>query len=536
MKKILLFICCAAILSLGSCQDDFLDRAPKDAYSDASLWSSKADALAALNGCYAGWEAGASIIGDDCFTDNGFDQFGWDGYEPMASGLINPGDEWFPNLWSYKTVQRCNWFLSNVDKTPVTSLNEELKNRMKSEVRFLRAYQYYKMTNYYGDVPLVKTSLTPAEANTVTRTPKEEVIAFIISELNEIAPLLPVSYTGSDIGRITRGASLGLKARIQLIQGDYDGAAATSALLMSAPFTYSLFPNFEELFRPMNHDNQETLLNCQSLKDLNADWYPIAYAPKSKGGWSSYAPTQALVDTYETINGKTIEEDATYNPLQPYQKRDPRLDMSIIRPGSYYMGSYFDPYQGDDDYNLVMDNTSQTGYNLKKYISNLDDYRGTDYGTDIDNVGGAVMVIRYAEVLLTYAEAKIELNQIDESVYEAINKVRKRAGMPNVDKTIYNNQTKMRELIRRERRVELAFEGLRFVDTRRWKIAEQVMPGTVKGILEGSVDPTNGNLTLQPNTAKEVTTRVFTNPKHYLLPIKQKELDINKNLKQNPGY
>ncbi|MFH6989431.1 RagB/SusD family nutrient uptake outer membrane protein [Flavobacterium collinsii] len=536
MKKIFLFIFLAAALSLASCQDDFLEKMPKDAYSDASLWSSKADATAALNGCYAGWESGANIIGDDCFTDNGFDQFGWDGYEPMASGLISPGDEWFPNFWSYKTIQRCNWFLSNVDKTPVSSLNEDLKNRMKSEVRFLRAYQYYKMTVYYGDVPLVKTSLTPAESKTISRTPKEEVVAFIISELNEITSLLPVNYSGSDIGRITKGAALGLKARIQLIQGDYAGASATSAALMTAPFTYTLFPKFEELFRPINHDNQETLLNCQSLKDLNSEWYPIAYAPKSKGGWSSYVPTQSLVDTYETINGKTIEEDAAYDPLQPYKKRDPRLDMSIIRPGSLYMGSYFNPYEGDDDYNLAMDNTSQTGYNLKKYISNLDDYRGTDFGTDIDNVGGAVMVIRYAEVLLTYAEAKIELNQLDQSVYDAINKVRSRAGMPNVDKAVYSNQTKMRELIRRERRVELAFEGLRFVDTRRWKIAEQVMPGTVKGILEGSVDASNGNLTLKPNTTKVVTTRVFSNPKHYVLPIKQKEIDINKNLKQNPSY
>ena len=536
MKKIFLFISLTAILAFGSCQDDFLDRAPKDAYSDASLWSSKSDAMAALNGCYAGWEFGTNIIGDDCFTDNGYDQFPWDGYEPMASGLVSPGDASFPNFWSYKTIQRCNWFLANVDKTPSSSLPDDLKNRMKSEVRFLRAYQYYKLTVYYGDVPLVLKSLTPAEANTVSKNPKAEVVDFILKELSEIAPFLPVTYSGSDIGRITRGGTLGLKARIHLIKGDYAEAAATATSLMAAPFNYSLFPNFEELFRPINHDNQETLLNCQALKDLNADYYPIVYAPKSQGGWSSFVPTQSLVDDYETISGKTIAEDAAYDPLQPYKNRDPRLDMSIVRPGSFYMGSYFDPYGGDDDYNKVGDNTSQTGYNLKKYISNLDDYRGTDYGTDIDNVGGAVMVIRYAEVLLTYAEAKIELNQIDQSVYDAINKVRARVGMPNVDKTVYNNQTKMRELIRRERRVELAFEGLRFVDVRRWKIAEQVMPGTVKGILKGSVDPTNGNLTLQPNTTKQVTTRVFTSPKHYLLPIKQSEIDTNKNLGQNPGY
>ena len=143
--------------------------------------------------------------------------------------------------------------------------------------------------------------------------------------------------------------------------------------------------------------------------------------------------------------------------------------------------------------------------------------------------------MRYAEILLSYAEAKIEANQLDASVYQAIDAVRKRAGMPEVDQAVYNDQSSLRTLIRRERRVELAMEGLRWYDIQRWKIGEQVMPGTVTGALLGSVDAGTGELTLTPERISPVSERIFS-PKNYLFPIPQKEIDLNKNLGQNPGY
>jgi hypothetical protein len=146
-----------------------------------------------------------------------------------------------------------------------------------------------------------------------------------------------------------------------------------------------------------------------------------------------------------------------------------------------------------------------------------------------------MILIRYAEVLLTYAEAKIESGSIDATVYQAINQVRNRAGMPNVDETVYNNQSTLRTLIRRERRVELAMEGLRFFDIQRWQIGPQVMEGTVYGSRLGSVDPATGALTLAADSIV-VETRVFNAAKNYLWPIPQSEIDINKTLTQNPGY
>lgn len=535
MKKQFLYILLSGSL-LAGCKKDILNTAPLDVYSNKSLWTSKADANAALTGCYSGWEWGDNVLYDDCMSDNGFDQFPWEGYETFASGLATPTDPGV-NKYSYTTIQRCNWFLDNVDKVPEASLDNALKARMKSEARFLRAYKYFVMSQVYGNIPFPLHNLTTAEANSIEQTPKAIIVDFILKELGEIAPLLPVTYTGSDIGRITRGAALALKARIELFNGKNAECIATCQQLMTAPFTYSLYNDYEGLFRPQNSNNREVILDVQYLQNDNAEWVLGAMLPNSYGGWSSMAPTQSLVDAYETRNGKTIQDDAAYDPLQPYQNRDPRLDASIIRPGSLYMGNYFDPLSAGSSDLVGNNNASPTGYNFRKYLATLDDYDNTAYGTDVWNTGGSIIVIRYAEILLTYAEAKIEANQIDASVYAAINQVRQRptVNMPAATAVNYPDQASLRTLVRRERRVELAGEGLRWYDIQRWRIGAQVLSGDVKGCLDGSVNSSNGNLTLIPNSNFVAGTRTFAD-KNYLWPIPQKERDINRDLTQNEGY
>jgi len=535
MKKNLIYILLATAV-LTSCKKNILDTKPLDQYSNATLWSSKADANAALTGCYSGWEYGDNVIYDDCMSDNGIDQFPWEGYETLASGLATPSDPGV-SKYDYKTIQRCNWFLDNVDRVPASSLNGELKARMKSEARFLRAYRYAILAQLYGDVPLALHNVTAEESIKAQRTPKVQVVDFVLQELTAIAPSLPISYSGSDIGRITRGAALALKARVELFNAKYTDCIATTQQLMTGGFNYSLYPDYEGIFRPQNSNNQEVILDVQYLQNDNAEWVLGAALPNSFGGWSSMAPTQALVDAYETKNGKTIQQDGTYNPVQPYTNRDPRLDATIIRPGLLYMDSYFDPLSAGSSDLVGNNNASPTGYNFKKYLANIDDYNNTAYGTDVWNTGGSIIVIRYAEILLTYAEAKIEANQIDASVYSAINQVRQRptVNMPAVTAAMYPDQASLRALIRRERRAELAGEGLRWYDIQRWKIGETVLNGEVKGSLKGSVNATNGALTLTPNSNFEAGSRSFAS-KNYLMPIPQKEIDINPALKQNPGY
>jgi len=533
MKKTIIFLFAAAVFS--GCKKDALNTTPLDAYSNATLWKSQNDALAALNGCYSGWEYGDNVVYDDCLTDNAYDQFPWEGYETFASGLATPSNPGV-NKYDYTTIQKCNWFLDNIGNVPAEKIDATVKERMKAEARFLRAYRYFILSQDYGDVPFVEHSITPAEANSIKQASKATITDYVHSELTAIAPSLPVSYSGTDIGRITRGAALALKARIELFNGKYADCIATTRQLMQSPFSYSLYPNYAEMFRPKNANNQEVILDVQYLLNTNSAWVLIALAPNSSGGWSSIAPTQSLVDTYETINGKTIQNDPTYDPVQPYKNRDPRLDASIIRPGSLYMNAYFDPLSPNSPDARGGNNVSPTGYNFKKYIQNLDDFYGTSYGAgDISNTGQTFIAIRYAEILLTYAEAKIEANEIDQSVYNAINAVRSRAGMPSATAVMYPDQASLRTLVRRERRVELAGEGLRWYDIQRWKIGTTAMPGNVYGCPDGTVNTSNGAITLKPNTNINIGSRTFTG-KNYLLPIPQKEIDVNKNLKQNEGY
>jgi starch-binding outer membrane protein, SusD/RagB family len=344
-----------------------------------------------------------------------------------------------------------------------------------------------------------------------------------LSELAAIADDLPESYSGKEVGRITRGAAWALKARVELFNGKYADCIASCNNVLGK---YELYSNYAELFRIQNENNREVILDVQHVEND----YPLRlgiFPPQSAGGWWSVNPTQKLVDSYEMSNGKTIDDPASgYNPEDPYKNRDPRLMATIIVPGSMYLGSYFDPLNpASRDYYAAY---NYTGYAVRKYITNLSDY------ADRWNTGLNIPVIRYAEVLLMLAEAKIELNQVDESVYDAINQVRKRAGMPEADRTVYAGQEKMRELVRRERRVELAIEGLRFFDVQRWRIGSE-MNGPVYGSRLGTVDPATGKLTL---TADRILSerRVFDESKNYLWPIPQREIDINSKITQNPGY
>jgi hypothetical protein len=515
LGSILISLCC-------SCEKNFLDRQPLDQYSETSLWTSASDAEAALNGCYKGWESGSWLFYIDCASDNAFNPYPWEGYQELGNMSLlsptNPGN----GKWSFETIQKVNWFLANVDKTP---MDETLKNRMKAEARFLRAYRYVQMSQLYGDVPLITTNISTTEANEIARNSKQEVVQFAKDELAAAAADLPESYSGADEGRITSGACWALKARLELFNEQYADAIASASNIMGK---YTLFPNYTDLFRIQNEHNSEIILNVEYI----ADDVPLGSLGvcviESQGGWWSVNPTEKLVNAYEMNNGKTIDDPTSgYNADDPYKNRDPRLDATIIHPGSLYEGAYFNPMDPNTiDYYAVY---SYTGFAPKKYVPYMADI------PDMWNTGLNIPVIRYAEVLLTYAEAKIELNEIDNSVYDAIDEVRLRAGMPATDRIVYNNQAKLRELVRRERRVELAMEGLRWYDVQRWKIAEDVMTGPVYGSRLGTVDPNTGALSL---TSEKMLSeiRTFDPAKNYLWPIPQSQIDVNKNLLQNDGY
>ncbi len=527
MKKYSLYA--VLLLFITSCSSDFLDRNPLDQPSNETFWNTEKDALAAATGCYEGWFSMDEVVYFDCASDNAYNPFPWEGWQVQATGYATAND-YGQNYMKYDKIVRCNNFLANINRP---EMSEEIRSRLTAEVRFLRAWHYFLKVTLYGDVPLVKEVLD-VNNSYLPRTPKAEVVKFILDELNEIAPLLPETYASSDAGRVTKGAALTLKARMEIFEGDYAACATTCEQIMK--LGYSLFPDYKGLFKIANMGNEEVIQDVQYVENLAKNGILGVMPPASVGGWSSINPTQALVDAYECIDGKTIEESPSYNPKDPYKDRDPRLAASLIYPGCLYEGSYFNPIDIKDptgDYYAPY-GRSKTGYHPRKYIDNLGDY------ADMWNTGMNAIVMRYAEVLLMYAESKIELNQIDASVYEALDAIRTRAGMPTVDKAIYNNQSKMRELVRRERRVELALEGLRWFDICRWKIGEEVMPGQVYGALLGTVDAETGALNLTDERIK-VEIRLFDPAKHYLWPIPQSVIDASvtngePTMVQNPGY
>ena len=539
MNKISILYTTIILFLFSSCQKNFLDRQPLDAYSNSSLWTNANDANAALNGVYSGWASpwsdngpgwadGFNVVYFDCASDNAYSQFPWEGFQSYGNGLVTPTDGNADNLWSYVTIQKCNFFLANIGPTPMDST---LKTQMIAQVRFIRAYEYFLISQLYGDVPLVTTSLTPAQANVSVRTPKDSVTQFIIHELAAAAPDLLPSYVGTpNQGHITKGAALALKMRVELYEQDYTDCITDAQAVMQ--LGYSLFPSYTNLFRIQNEGNSEDIIDAQYIEGASpylANGTLGVMQTSSLGGWSSIDPLQSLVDSYEMNNGKTIDDPTSgYDPTNPYANRDPRLTETILCPGQKYSGIYYDPLDASSPDYYSGNNNSKTGYEVIKFTSNLSDF------DNIWNTGLDMMIIRYAEVLLSDAEAKIELNQIDATVYNDINLVRNRAGMPSVDQTVYNNQATLRTLVRRERRVEFAMEGLRYFDIQRWQIGPAVMNGPVYGARLGTVNTTNGQLTLT-GTNIPVETRQFAN-KNYLWPVPQAEININKNLKQNPGF
>lgn len=522
MKKIISSVIC--LLALFACDNNFLERNPLDQPSNEGFWNTEKDAMAAAVGCYEGWMSMDDILYFDCLSDNAYNAFTWEGFQVQATGLATPSD-YGVSYMGYDKIVRYNNFLENIGRP---QMKEELRARLTAEVRFLRAWDYFRKVTLYGDVPLV-TEVLDIDNSNLPRSPKDEVIGFIIKELSEIALELPTSYTGSDVGRITKGAALALKARMEIFDHQYEACKKTCEEVMQ--IGYDLFPDYKGLFKIANENNQEVILDVQYIENLAGNWVLGVLPPRSIDGWCSINPTQSLVDAYECIDGKPIDESSVYDPKEPYQHRDPRLNISILSPGEKYEDFIYDPISPSDphgDYYQPF-GRSKTGYLVRKYVDDLSDY------ADMWDTGMNGIVIRYAEILLMYAESKIESNQIDDSVYQVLNQIRKRAGMPEIDRSVYSGQTKMRELLRRERRVELALEGVRWFDICRWRIGEEVMPGDVYGCRLGTVDQETGALSLT-NESIFVETRIFNPDKNYLYPIPQDVIDATPAIKQNPNY
>ncbi|MGN0003683.1 MAG: RagB/SusD family nutrient uptake outer membrane protein [Sphingobacterium composti] len=518
-------LCLAGLIGMMSC--DSLDQYPLKELNENGFWNTEKEVLFAVTGLYNGWESGSQIFYMDCVSDNSNNDFAHEGYQALGNGTAtatNPGNA--SSRYTYTTIRRANWILENIDKAPIS---EDLKKRLIGEVRTIRAYRYLDLVTLFGDVPLIKNTLTIAESQ-VPRTPKEEIYKFLEEELAAAAADLPA--TASEKGRMTKGAALGFLSRVYAFQNKHQEVAKVTQQIIDLG-VYKLFNDYAALFEEANEGNSEVISDIQHIQNEFGYTSLGIMLPNSIGGWSSIVPLQSLVDSYEAIDGMPINQSAVYDATQPFQKRDPRLSATIVYPGASYNGKFFDPLGDTNDHPTSADNASNSGYNYRKYIQNPSSY------SNVWNVGVNIIVQRYAEILLLNAEAKIELNSIDNSVYENINLVRERAGLPKVDAGQYPSQSALRELVRRELRVELAGEGRRRFDIVRWGITDQVMNGPVYGSLsKGTVNSATGEVTFTNLTDRFfVENRTFEKGKNEYWPIPQSAIDASKGvLIQNSGY
>ena len=541
-RKIDLSIVAAIILLTCSCKK--LDLAPTDRFSELTFWQSSDNVNNAINNIYNGIYSSSNVFYNEAMSDNAFTKLGVNtGADAIASGNFTASLPRFQNDWAfyYTGIKACNIFLENVDKN--TTLAIDVKNRMKAEVRFVRAWHHFNLMKWWGDVPLLSKDISPDEAKIVTRSPKPDVLAFILGELDAAASALPSKdqYASADNGRITKGAALALKARVLLYEGNRmaEVASVCEELINnnSVNGNYALVNNYSDLFSDpvINKTNSEGILSRQYVPTLRTWGDYIDFAPISAGArTNNLSPSQELVDAYIMKNGKAITDIGSgYDENDVAANRDPRLTATIvydkfnwvnpdnttqviyIKPGSTPAGA-----SSSNEYSTAGQGTS-TGYYWRKYWD-PNNIAGLNNGTNIH-------LIRYAEVLLDYAEAKQSLGQMTAEVWDKTIKVlRTRAGFSDAGALDFPGTANMENVIRNERRSEFAMEGLRIDDIRRWKIAETVLNGWLHGAKYGDIAVDNGYLRVQ--------LRQFDAAKHYLWPVPPSERALNTNLTQNPNY
>ncbi|WP_075558493.1 RagB/SusD family nutrient uptake outer membrane protein [Parabacteroides timonensis] len=536
MKRLSIYLLAGVALFSTSCSD-FLDTAPHDALSPSTTWQTEEDAESFVVGCYNGlWDAG-SLLYLDCGSDIGYNNFSWEGWRPWGDGSLSSGNPG-ASFYDFTIIRRCNTVLENIDNVEFKS--EATKNDLIAQAKAIRAYKYFLLNWWYGGVPIIDSYLTAEEAQ-VPRNTEEEVRAQIAQDLEDA--LAGISETPAARGRIAKGGVLAIKMREALYYGEWQKAKEAAQAIIDLK-QYELDADYENLFRLTGVDSKEVIIADQRIPNTFGLGTIGQMYNNKDGGWSSIVPTQNLVDMYEMTDGKTKEESSLYDAAHPFANRDPRMDMTILYPGQDWKGEVLntlDELESDGktkniNYPTYTDNASKTSLTWAKYLDPFEQY------PNIWSTGTCVIVFRYAEVLLTYAEAANELDGPSDQVYSYLDQIRSRAGMPAVDRAKYSTKESLRELIRRERCIELAGEGVRRADILRWKDTNGKM--LAETLLNGPLNRITGTINYSEtdpykraviNGEALIENRQFAVKNRYL-PIPQTSRDKNPNLAQNPGY
>ncbi len=446
------FIVSIAILLVASCKKQ-LEQSPLDAFDSATFWTSESNAQLALTGVYRGnisvgaananptdWWSYAGLLFMEFATDNAYDRRGDNSvFNKLTNGTLTSNIAVLGQYWtqSYARIARANDFLENIDKV---TMNETAKKRMKAEVRFLRACQYFYMSQFWGSVPLVTKILSKEEANTLDKASKADVVNFTLKEFAEAAADMPrfKDIPASERGRASKQAALAFLGRLQLAEGMYNEAAATYKTIIDFGDN-QIDPDYQNIFLVAKETSNENIFSAEFVENLAANGESQHLWPAVSAGWHIFCPLGSIVESYEFTNGTAFSfTSPLYDPKDPTKNRDPRLRYNVLFNGQSFKGRYIthpDSASAPDQLGAGKQ-TTQTGYGVRKFCDE-------NFSGDLTNYGGNLPIIRYAEVLLSYLEAKLEAgSSIDQSLLNAtINQVRGRASVnmpppPNVPSAI----------------------------------------------------------------------------------------------------
>ena len=534
MKKIILFFTIA--IFLFGCNDNLLELNPLDRISESSLWNDEnlldAYITAQYNVVQTGFDNNLLYYTDEAYSEyDPSSAFGFRVDNITADNVSNLFNQL--NFWEtgYSYIYNINKFFENISES---SISDASKETMVAEMRFLRAYVYSTLLNSYGGVPIIdKVFSLDEELTGVTRDSYDDVLAYIIADLDFVIDALPAQQTGDKAGKASGDVAKAMKSRLLLYDASalhnpsndmnkWQAASDAAEELLDAG--YELYPNYGELF--FNDGNSEIIWQTYFIPD-NGHNFPYQSSAPSHGGWGQFEPTQNLVNDYEMINGEmpysadgTVNAASGFDSDQFWVDRDPRFYELVSYPGLVFQGKeiiFYDGYKGNQD-------MTSTGYYNHKFL---------DPNTEISNTGNFTtpwVQYRLAEIYLNYAEAQCQLEQYDVA-REYVNKVRTRAGMPDLEETLEADD--LLERIYHERRIELAYEGHRYFDIRRWMIA----PETQTKPLIGNIDQTPGSSDSEFVYQEYTLLPGFWNDKFYYTPIPYEEIQkSNASIEQNPGW
>ncbi|WP_127132833.1 RagB/SusD family nutrient uptake outer membrane protein [Pseudoflavitalea rhizosphaerae] len=548
------------LITAASCRKTWED-VPLEQFTEEYVWdvedSLGVKARGFLGALYKFLPDGYNRLGNDLLDAGSDDAIssatGATDVQRLSTGSYNsvnsPDDQWNT---CYSNIRKASIFLNNFDKVPLNikmADGSSAKKAWRAEARFIRAFAYFELLKRYGGVPLMGDEVRQVSDDlALPRNSFEEVVNYIVSECDKVADSSwqdPIE--DSRYGYVTKGAAMALKARTLLYAAsplfnggnidagnpltgyaNYDAErwrlAAEAARALIDYNKFSLLPEFKKIF--ITPGNREVIFakvsgNNKNVETNNA---PIGYASAVSQGRTS--PTQELVDAFPMSNGLPITDPASgYDANFPYANRDPRLTYTIFFNGAQWLNRSVQTFEGGLDKPNTNVQQTRSGYYMRKFMGEYESQ------TSYSDIPHPVMLFRYAEVLLNFAEAQNEYAGPDQDVYNAVQAIRQRAGLNPYQLPAGLTKEAMRQQIRNERRVELAFEEHRFWDIRRWKIAEQVMNSPLHGM---RIDVSSSGA--RTYTVTQILTTKFRAPAMYLFPVRYDEVAKNHQMKQNPGW